>query len=209
MSPARLVRRARAAGLQRVAITDHGAIAGAREAALIDPELVIIGEEMRCRNGAHLIGLFLTEHIPNGLSVAETTQRIHDQGGVVYAPHPYAYLVHARERAESVLAVADVVEVFNARAFAPSWNTQALAAATERALPSFAGTDGHFPWELGRAYTLVGEFTDAATLRSVMREAERRASSTTPTTTHMASIGCQLARLLVGSLHGSRPPFFR
>ena len=81
MSPARLVRRARSAGLDRIAITDHGAVAGALEAAAIDPELVIVGEEVSCRGGAHLIGLFLHERVPNGLSVSETAQRIRTGSG--------------------------------------------------------------------------------------------------------------------------------
>jgi predicted metal-dependent phosphoesterase TrpH len=209
MSPARLVRRARAAGLDRVAVTDHGAIAGALEAYSLDPELIIIGEEMRCANGAHMIGLFLEQRIPNGLSVKETAQRIRDQGGVVYAPHPYAYLVHPARRAESVLDVADVVEVFNARAFAPRWNPLAETAAAARALPRFAGTDGHFPWELGRAYTRLPAFADGQSFLSAARSTELHAPQTTPTFVLAGSLAFQIGRLAFGSVHGSKPPFVR
>jgi predicted metal-dependent phosphoesterase TrpH len=206
MSPARLVRHARSVGLDRIAITDHGAVAGALEAAAIDPELVIVGEEVSCRGGAHLIGLFLHKRIPNGLSVAETAQRIRDQGGVVYAPHPFAYLRSVARRAEAVLEVADVVEVFNARAFVPSWNARAMTAALERALPSCAGTDGHFPWELGRVYTRMPAFADAATFLASAARSELYTPATTPTLTHVASVTIQVARLLMGSVHGSPPP---
>ncbi len=208
MSPERLVRRARAVGLERIAITDHGAVAGAREAAAIDPELVIVGEEMRCANGAHLIGLFLTERIRNGLSVPETARRIRDQGGAVYAPHPYAYLRNAEERAAAVLEVADMLEVFNARAFARAWNERALNAARQHSLPTFAGTDSHFGWELGRAYTEIPPITDAASLLAAMPGAVPRTNSVTPVYVHCASIACQVTRLALLSGHGSRPPLF-
>src|SRR5689334_6323857 len=91
-SPETLVRRARAAGLDRIAVTDHGAIEGAFAARGFDPELVIVGEEIRCGCGTDVIGLFLQELIPVGLSLRETASRIREQGGVVYAPHPFAYL---------------------------------------------------------------------------------------------------------------------
>lgn len=207
MSPARLVRQARAAGLDRVAITDHGAIAGALEAYALDPELVIVGEEVKCANGAHIIGLFLQERIPNRLPVAETAQLIRDQGGVVYAPHPYAYLRDPVGRTEAVLEVADVVETFNARAFAPSWNPRAAAAAAQRGLPAFAGTDGHFPWEIGRANTLLPVFDDGPSFLLSARETQLHMPATTPTYVLAASLACEIARLAVGSRQGSRPPF--
>lgn len=210
MSPARLVRRARAVGLDRVAITDHGAVAGALEAAAMDPELVIVGEEMKCSNGAHVIGLFLKERIPDGLSVADTARRIRDQGGVVYAPHPYAYLRNPRGRGDSVLEVADVVEAFNARAFATRWNPRAERAAAERALPAFAGTDGHFPWELGRAFTRLPAFVDAPSFLAAARSGQPQIPGrTTPTLVLGASLGWQIARLAFGSVHGMKPPFVR
>src|SRR5688572_4256867 len=209
MSPARLVRQARRAGLDRVAITDHGAIAGALEAYARDPELVIVGEEIKCANGAHIIGLFLQERIPNRLSVTETAQLIRDQGGVVYAPHPYAYLRDPVRRTEAVLEVADVVEAFNARAFAPSWNPRAAAAASQRGLPAFAGTDGHFPWEVGRANTVLAAFHDGASFLKAARETQLHKPATTPTYILAASLACEIARLAIGSGQGTKPPFVR
>ena len=209
MSPARLVRRAREVGLDRVAITDHGAIAGALEASALDPELVIVGEELKCANGAHMIGLFLKERIPNGLSVAEAAQRIRGQGGVVYAPHPFAYLLRPSKRGLSVLEVADVVEVYNARAFARPWNPRAAAAAAERGLSCVAGTDGHFPSEVGRAFTELPGFHDAQSFIDAARSARVHTPPTTPTYVLAASLGCQIARLVLGSVHGSKPPFVK
>ncbi|HEX6558098.1 MAG TPA: PHP-associated domain-containing protein, partial [Longimicrobiales bacterium] len=201
-SPAVLVRRARRAGLHRIAVTDHGAMVGALHAAALDPELIIPGEEMKCAGGAHLIGLFLREEIPNGLDVSETAARIRDQGGVVYAPHPYAYLLNAQQRAEQVLAVADVVEVFNSRAFRPGWNTLAAAAAEARGVPRAAGTDAHTPWEIGGAYTEMPAFTDADSFRRALGEARPAKTVTSPVVVHAASITSEIIRRLIGRGHG-------
>jgi len=160
-SPCEVVERAIAAGLDKIAITDHDEIAGALEARSRYPGQVIVGEEINCGCGTHLIGLFLTERIVPGLSVEETAERIRDQGGVVYAPHPFAYARRPAWHAEQALAVADVVEGFNSRAFFPPWNRKASAAARQRVLPHLASSDAHFPWELGRAYTQMPSFSYA------------------------------------------------
>jgi predicted metal-dependent phosphoesterase TrpH len=160
-APCEVVERAIAVGLDKVAITDHDEITGALEARSHYPGQAIVGEEINCGCGTHLIGLFLTERIVPGLSVAETAERIRDQGGVVYAPHPFAYARRPAWHAERALAVADVVEVFNSRAFFPPWNRKASAAARQRALPHLASSDAHFPWELGRAYTQLPSFSYA------------------------------------------------
>ena len=119
MSPRELVDRALEAGIDRIAVTDHNEIEGALEARAYAPAHVIVGEEIRCEGNTELIGLFLTERIPPGLSVEETAERIRAQGGLVYAPHPYAYALRPRWHAARSLAVADIVEVFNSRGFFP------------------------------------------------------------------------------------------
>ncbi|HEX6309675.1 MAG TPA: PHP domain-containing protein [Longimicrobiales bacterium] len=200
LHPAELVARARAAGFDRIAVTDHNTIAGAHEAAAIDAELVIMGEEIDCAGGAHLIGLFLTETIPPHRSIEETAERIRDQGGLVYAPHPFAYLKSARERARRVIAVADVVEVHNARAFAPAWNRRAATAAAEAGLPVAAGSDSHFAHEIGGAFTEIAPFTDAAAFRTVLSGARPAAVRAALPFVHAASLSVHLARRLTGTL---------
>lgn len=159
--PSELVERAREAGLDRIAVTDHHSIEGALRAREREPDLVIIGEEIRCECGTELIGLFLRERIPDRLAMTEVAERIRAQGGVIYAPHPFAYPWRTVERAHRLLATADVIEVGNARAFMPGWNRAAHAAARRRRLPMGAGSDAHFPREIGRAYTKMPAFSDA------------------------------------------------
>ena len=75
-------------GLDVLCITDHHAIKGAVEMAGRLGCRVIIGEEMRT-HGGEIIGLFLTERVPQGTTSAEAAQLIRRQGGVVYIPHPF------------------------------------------------------------------------------------------------------------------------
>ncbi len=187
MSPAEFVERSVSEALDRMAITDQNEIDGALEAHRRYPNRVIVGEEITCRGGTHLIGLFLSRRIPEHQSVEETAERIREQGGVVYAPHPHAYAIRSRWHAERVMAVADVVEVFNSRAFLPRWNRLAGLAALEWALPSAAGSDAHFSWELGRAFTEMPVFGSAAEFRDSLRSASPVGLKTSTLWIHVAS----------------------
>lgn len=193
-APTDLVRRATAAGIDRIAVTDHGRLDGAREAAAADPARVIVGLEVRCREGVDLIGLFMRDAVPDRLPVMDAAAAIRAQGGVVYAPHPFAYRGRAAERAALVLAVADVVEAFNTRAFLPMWNRRAMAAAAEAALPAFASSDAHFPWEVGRAWTEVPPFGDAASFLAAARDARPFGNRLGSPVLHVASMVLSLAR---------------
>jgi predicted metal-dependent phosphoesterase TrpH len=204
MSPADLVARARAAGLDRVAVTDHNSMAGAFEAQALDPELIILGEEIDCEDGTDLIGLFLWEPIPAGLSVEETAARIRAQGGVVYAPHPFAYLTRPAERAEKVLAVADVVEAVNGRAFMPAWNRRALAAAESRGIPIAGGTDGHFAHEIGGTYTELPAFSSVESFRAALAHARPVQPHATSPLVHVRSIAVQLRKTIARAAEGRR-----
>ncbi len=193
-SPEELVERARRVGLDWIAVTDHGTIEGALEAREIASGLVIVGEEIRCLCRTEVIGLFLSERIPSRLPIEEVVERIHDQGGVVYAPHPFAYPWRAAAHAWRALGVADVVEAFNARAFLPVWNRTARRAAERRGLPTGAGSDAHFPQEIGRAYTVMPAFDSALEFRRAAREARPVGLTTTGPVYHLASRGLKLAR---------------
>jgi hypothetical protein len=114
---------------------------------------------------------------------------------VVYVPHPFAYLVRPRWKAALVLSLADVVEVFNARAFVPSWNRDAAAAARERGLPAAGSSDAHFIWEIGRARTCLPAFTDAAGFRAALKDARPCDTLLTNPLVHAGSIALHILRL--------------
>lgn len=197
-SPRTLVRRAVAAGLVRIAVTDHGEIHGAlRARECAGGERVIVGEEIGCACGTELIGLFLTARIPQGLPIDEAVARIRGQGGVLYAPHPFAYRTRAAWHAARVLEVADVAEVFNARAFLPAWNRRARRAAAARGMLAAAGSDAHLPWEVGRAWTELPPFDDAAGLLRALRSAVPAGWRTATPLAHVASLSLHAARTLL------------
>jgi len=92
VDPADLVMHAEAIGLGAIAVTDHNAIGGALETAQLaaDHELVVIpGEEVKTDGQGEVIGLYLREEIPRGMSFAETVAAIREQDGIVYLPHPF------------------------------------------------------------------------------------------------------------------------
>jgi len=161
-SPAEVVRRGRAAGLDLIAVTDHNEIDGAWAAREIDPEFVIIGEEVRTSEGLDLIGLFLSSHIPRGGAFIDVADEIHAQGGVVYLPHPFDARRGGTESFfEGVADRIDVVEGFNARIHDPARNRRAMTWAGERGLPVGAGSDAHLLCEIGRGRVRLPPFTGA------------------------------------------------
>lgn len=192
--PGELVERALEAGLDRIAVTDHGTIEGALEAREGAPDRVIVGEEIRCACGTELIGLYLDERVPQRRPLEEVVARIRDQGGVIYAPHPYAYAWRPLWRAGRALGVADVVEACNARAFFRPWNSAAARAARRRGLSVAAGSDAHFPAEVGRAYAEMPAFSDREEFLRAIRTARPVQVQTTSLSAHVRSTVLKLAR---------------
>jgi predicted metal-dependent phosphoesterase TrpH len=149
-------------GIDVVCITDHNATDGAL--ALRDRLAcrVIVGEELRTAAG-EIIGLFLTERVPMGVSHLDAAKAIRDQGGVVYIPHPFDPM--RRNLAESALYelaeadLIDAVEVLNAKTSLSSLNRRAVEFAAEFGIVGGAGSDGHVPGALGAAYVEMDDFT--------------------------------------------------
>ena len=92
-----------------------------------------------------MIGLFLTEEIPRGMSFADTIAAIRAQDGLVYLPHPFDRL-HAIPDPATLhrhLADIDVFEVYNARLLFEAYNDEALRFARKYNLTMGAGSDAH------------------------------------------------------------------
>jgi len=174
---ARMIERAAALGLTHLAITDHERIDGAQRAAALAPAgvSVIVGEEIRSRDG-DVIGLFLEQAIPPGLSAAETAAAIREQGGLAGLPHPFdsfrssggAKASGRRMQPDELARLFDYVEVHNARAYRDA-NPRAAAFARDHALPGVASSDAHSVMEVGIAVTVLpGPFSTAAELRELL-----------------------------------------
>lgn len=161
-------------GLDRVAVTDHNTLDGALRLKERAPDFIIVGEEIRAREG-EVLAFFIEREIPPGLPLLETIERIRVQGGVVALPHPCDRArgsAVGRAVAAQVLPLVDAVEVFNARCLFPGDNACAAALAARFGKPGFSGSDAHIPWELGRAPTRMPPFQDAASFLQALAQAQ-------------------------------------
>jgi len=164
LTPAALLAAAGRRGIGCLAVTDHNTTRGALAALALsesDPLLprVIPGIELMTAAG-EVIGLFVTEDIPRGLSLAESAARIRGLGGVVYLPHPYdVFRRGAVTRSERTRAaeIADIIEVVNGRALGPRAGHKAARLAQRLGKPQGAGSDAHRSREVGRAYVVADE----------------------------------------------------
>ena len=167
-----LINSARAHKLDRIVVTDHNCLAGAKEAYATAPELVIIGEEVQTTEGEFLAA-FVSEEVPKGLEPMEALKRLRDQGAFISVSHPFDPQRSGwpLERLIALAPLVDAIEITNARVLNATMNAQALAFAQQHNLPGTAGSDAHHPSEIGRVYSLVPDFSDTESLRQSIRQA--------------------------------------
>jgi predicted metal-dependent phosphoesterase TrpH len=165
MSPAELLAAAGRNNVDCIAVTDHNTLEGALwalELSQADPSLprVIPGIEVSTADG-DVIGLYVREPIPSGLSVAETMDLIREQDGLVYLPHPYGVArrgtISSRVRNRAARQ-ADLVEVLNGRSLTPLSVKNSARLALTYGKPGGAGSDAHGPLEVGRACMLIERY---------------------------------------------------
>ena len=160
MKPEKLVSKCVEMGIDCIAITDHNTIAGALTVQSTTSIRVIVGEEIKSRDG-EITGLFLQEAIPRGLSSLETVQRIRGQGGLVSIPHPFDHFrrsVINRQALEQILPYVDIIEAFNARNTFQRDNETALALALQHDILISSVSDSHTSLEVGHSYVETPDF---------------------------------------------------
>lgn len=195
--PVRLIESLPARSLDRICITDHNEISTALAMKQRYPERVIVGEEVKTGEGVDVIGLFLTEHIPKGTPARETCERIHEQGGLVYVPHPFARGKGGQGRILPVIEdQIDVVEGFNARLHDPRLNEQAVGWARARGLPLGAGSDAHTLAEVGRGCVEIEPFEDEPAAFLAALRGARIVGSASSYLVHVASTYAKLHKKL-------------
>jgi predicted metal-dependent phosphoesterase TrpH/glycosyltransferase involved in cell wall biosynthesis len=166
---------AKARGLGAIAVTDHNVISGAHEAAeRADGIKVIVAEEVKTADQGEVIGLFIDEHIPRGMTLEETIAEIHRQGGLVYVPHPFdrMHAVPDYEHLLNVVEDVDAIEVFNARVAVKSFNEEAVKFARKYRIPAGAGSDSHVPQGLGSVRIRMRDFDGAEEFLESLRDAD-------------------------------------
>jgi predicted metal-dependent phosphoesterase TrpH/glycosyltransferase involved in cell wall biosynthesis len=172
-----LLDHAGAEGLGAIAVTDHNAIGGALEAAALARArdlLVIPGEEVKTDDQGEVIGLFLHEEIPRGMTFAETVAAIREQEGIVYLPHPFDRM-HAIPFPATLhrhLHEIDVLEVYNARLLFEGYNDEAMRYARKYGLPAGAGSDAHVLQGVGTGALRMRSFEGPEEFMLSLRTAE-------------------------------------
>ncbi len=192
-------------GIDRVVVTDHDNIAGGRAAHELDPERVIVGEEIMTTRG-EILAAFVQQEIPPRLSPEETIRRLRDQGAFISVSHPFDAWRSGGWDEPDLLAITplvDAIEVFNSRCVSPEYNRQALAFAQQHHLAGTVGSDAHAPFELGRSTLLLEPFVDADGLRGVLRAAQAR-TRLSPPWFHLVSRYAKLRKQINGPSQ-SRP----
>jgi predicted metal-dependent phosphoesterase TrpH len=195
ITPAKLVERCLAQGINCLAVTDHNSIEGAITVQRIAPFPVIVSEEIKTNQG-EIIGLFLQETISPLLSAEETVSKIREQGGLVCLPHPFDRVRREPLRddaRESILSDIDIVEVFNARVTFTSDNVKARRFAEGAGLAMSAGSDAHSLWETGRAYVEMPEFETPQQFLEALRQGSIRGHRSLPLV-HLFSAWAKLRR---------------
>jgi predicted metal-dependent phosphoesterase TrpH/glycosyltransferase involved in cell wall biosynthesis len=166
-------------GLSVIAVTDHNTIAGGLEAARRVQERdldlqVIVGSEIMTDGQGEVIGLFLSEEVPKGLTFAETVSRIHAQGGLVYVPHPFdrMHSIPSPETLRRHVDQIDVLETANGRLYFERDNAESERFAERWNLLRGAGSDAHVSEGLATAVLRLPPFDGPDGLLASLRTAE-------------------------------------
>ena len=197
-SPADLIDDCRQKAIDRVIVTDHNSIAGALAAKDLDPERVIIGEEIMTTRG-EILAAYVTEEVPPGLSPQETIRRLRDQGAFISVSHPFDRLRNGTWKLEDLLEITplvDAIETFNARCMFSLDNTRAAVFARQHHLPATAGSDSHAAIEIGRAVVELPLFDGPDDLRNVIGQGRVR-GRLSPPWIHFASRYASLRKKVV------------
>jgi len=171
--------------LKVIAITDHNTIEGSLFAKslseLYDFE-VVVAEEVSSKEG-HIIGLFLEEAVPAGMSAADTVRAIEEQGGIAVIAHPFSaqgvFGPTGRDLFSS--AVNDwafhAFEVYNSLPFLVWANSVAAKVLSGgHGVAATGGSDAHVLKAIGKGYTLF-KGTTAEDLRASILNLETRAQT--------------------------------
>jgi len=180
-------------GINCIAIADHGTTEGGLKMQTIAPFPVIVAEEILTPHG-EIMGMFLKETIPSGLSGEETIARIRAQDGLVCIPHPFDIFRHSAlssNIAEELIGQIDVIEVFNSRCHLPGCLAKAQMFAQKYGIAKSAGSDAHSPGEIGNAYVEMPEFKGKDDFLNALEKGKISGHKTSPLV-HLGSIWARL-----------------
>ena len=176
-----LVERCREVGLDRIALTDHNTVEGALDLVRLAPELAIVGEEVKTREG-EVIGLFITDYVAPYQAPERVMDLIHEMGGLTYVPHPLdRRRSHFRpERVVELAGRIDIIETYNPWCDAAA-NAAAAGLAADLGKVTATGSDSHSVKELGRSWMEIDDYRDPADFLEKLRNARHVVTSSSGT----------------------------
>ncbi len=160
-------------GIDCICITDHGEIEGATQAMKYGFDkniLVVPGIEIFSRFG-DILGINIKKIVPSGLSVKDTVEEIHKQGGIAIIPHPFNWPVGNFKGGEKDFLLADAVEIFNASALGFT-NKKAENLSKKMNLCFTAGSDAHRAKFVGRGYLEIPK--DISSEKELIQEVKNK-----------------------------------
>jgi len=200
-SPADLVATCRRKRIDRVVVTDHNTIVGARAAHALDPELVIVGEEIMTTRG-EILAAFVSEEVPKGLTPQETIHRLKEQGAFISVSHPFDRWRNGAWREDDLLEIlplVDAIEVYNSRCILPRFNREARRFAEKHNIAGTVGSDAHAAFELGQSRMVLEQFEGPEGMRNVIRTGVPKVRWSLPWV-HLTSRYAVIYRKVTGSL---------
>jgi predicted metal-dependent phosphoesterase TrpH len=193
-----LLTRARLRGLDRLVITDHNRLDGALAAKAIDPEFVIMGEEILTTRG-ELLAAFVKEEIPRDLSPEKAIGLLRDQGAFISVSHPFdPQRGWKQEDLLDIVDQVDAVETYNARCLSNEYNDMAAAFALQYNLGGTVGSDSHTPFEVGKVGLELPLFQDAEELKRVIRSGKVQGKLSPPWVHVLSGTKYKIYRIFMG-----------
>jgi predicted metal-dependent phosphoesterase TrpH len=152
-------------GMDGVVVLDHNSTRGGREALAKKSDILVIpGIEVSSADG-HILAFNVGDEIPRDLTVEETIDRIHSQGGVAAAAHPYRVWSGLGE-SNVIGKKFDAIECQNGRSTRRG-NRKAADLANQMMRPRTGGSDSHEPETVGKSYTVFPD--DCTDVDAVMK----------------------------------------
>lgn len=169
-----LIRAAERNRLDAIAICDHDTMSAVEIAEKISNRVMIIpGMEISCKNGVHIVGLFLKEEIVSK-NILDAIDEVHSQGGLALLPHPFrpdTGLLYNRykggllsgEEAGKALSEVDLIEAINFRCPIEAMLETDKYLRAYPDLPQVAVSDTHSIPEVGKAFLELENFKPETT----------------------------------------------
>ncbi len=189
----KIINRCLEIGINCIVVCDHGTAEGAIKLKEMAPFPVVIAEEILTPHG-EIMGMFLQETIPSGVSVEQTLACIRAQGGLVCIPHPFdTFRQSALDNGviETIADQIDIIEVFNSRAPLLRDSTKADLFAEKYGIAKSAGSDAHTVSEIGNAYVEMPEFSGRDDFLQALKKGKIAGHRTNPMI-HFTSVWARL-----------------